>query len=344
MVQCSWNDISVSLYPSGCLCTIAPIRESGGKKKPETVTVKPDFLVIRNQPRGPTPATDNRNALYALVAAGIPAVNSLQSCMLDLERASMVGEMLRLQRLAPSPAHFPVIPISFYSHCMRMPMYDSGFPAILKVSHAHAGMGKVKIASSEGIHDCATVLALHGDYASLEPYIAAVHGLRVQKIGPHYRVYKKVFTGSGWKSQFGGADLQVVPLTDEFKRWADLAALSHGGSDMLAVDAVVDCDGNKFIIEINGTAIGIQQQFWEEDSLHVASLALRRMNELLVPLHGSAGASQGSASHCGADQVTELEEEIRQLRARVRRHRALHCRGLRGGVRGSVHALRGRVR
>ncbi len=147
-----------------------------------------------------------------------------------------------------------------------------------------------------------------------------MHGLRVQKIGPHYRVYKKVFTGSGWKSQFGGADLQVVPLTDEFKRWADLAALSHGGSDMLAVDAVVDCDGNKFIIEINGTAIGIQQQFWEEDSMHVAALALRRMNELLVPLHGSA--SQGSAGHCGADQVTELEAEIRQLRARVQQLQA----------------------
>jgi hypothetical protein len=46
--------------------------------------------------------------------------------------------------------------------------------------------------------------------------------------------------------------LQVVPLTDEFKSWADLAALSYGGSDMLAMDAVVDPDGNKFIIEING--------------------------------------------------------------------------------------------
>ncbi len=68
------------------------------------MTVKPDFLVIRNQPRGPTPATDNRNALFALVAAGVPAVNSLQSCVLDLERASMVGEMLRLQRLAPATA------------------------------------------------------------------------------------------------------------------------------------------------------------------------------------------------------------------------------------------------
>jgi hypothetical protein len=317
VIQCSWNDIAVSVYPSGCLCTIAPIRESSGKKKPDTVTVKPDFLVIRNQPRGPTPATDNRNALFALVAADIPSVNSLKSCLLDLERPSMVGEMLRLQRMAPTPDQFPVIPISFYSHCMRMPMYDSGFPAILKVSHAHAGMGKVKIDASEGLHDCATVLALHNDYASLEPYIAAVYGLRVQKIGPHYRVYKKVFTGSGWKSQFGGADLQVVPLTDEFKRWADLAALCHGGSDMLAVDAVVDGDGNKFIIEINGTAIGIQQKFWEEDSQHVAALALRRMNEVLTTPLSSTTAPQQNADHLGVQQVMQLEDEIRELRARL---------------------------
>jgi hypothetical protein len=44
-------------------------------------------------------------------------------------------------------------------------------------------MGEVKIALSQGIHDCATVLALHGDYAIPESSIAAVHGLRVQKIG-----------------------------------------------------------------------------------------------------------------------------------------------------------------
>jgi hypothetical protein len=184
-------------------------------------------------------------------------------------------------------------------------------------------MGKVKIASGEGLHDCATVLALHGDYASVEPYITAVHGLRVQKIGPHYRVYKKVFTGSGWKSQFGGADLQIVPLTDELKRWADLAALSYGGSDMVAVDAVVDGDGNKFIIEINGTAIGIQAQYWEEDSQHVVALALRRMNELFVPPIGFSDAPQDRTSQpTGAEQITQLEEEIRQLRARVQQLQA----------------------
>ena len=156
----------------------------------------------------------------------------------------------------------------------------------------------------------------------LRSYIAAVHGIRVQKIGPHYRVYKKVFTGSGWKSQFGGADLQVVPLTDELKRWADLAALSYGGSDMLAVDAVVDCDGNKFIIEINGTAIGIQAQFWEEDSQHVAALALRRMNQVLLPCAADCTALPPHIASPGAQQLEQLEDEIRQLRARVQQLQA----------------------
>ena len=95
VVQCSWNDISVSLHPSGCLSAIAPIRESGGKKKPETVTVKPDFLVIRNQPRGPTPATDNRNALYALVAAGIPAVNSSPAAVGSLNSGAPTCKLCR---------------------------------------------------------------------------------------------------------------------------------------------------------------------------------------------------------------------------------------------------------
>ena len=77
-------------------------------------------------------------------------------------------------------------------------------------------------------------MALHTDYCTAEPYIEPEYGLRVQ------RVYKKVFTGSGilqlnitnvegWKSQFGGADLQVIPLTDEFKLWADECSKCFGG-------------------------------------------------------------------------------------------------------------------
>lgn len=52
-----------------------------------------------------------------------------------------------------------------------------------------------------------TVLSLHEDYCTAEPYIDVEYGIRVQKIGEHYRVMKKIFTGSGWKSQFGGAGI-----------------------------------------------------------------------------------------------------------------------------------------
>ncbi len=38
-----------------------------------------DFLLVRNQVRGPTPASDNRNTLYGLMMAGVPAINTLQS-------------------------------------------------------------------------------------------------------------------------------------------------------------------------------------------------------------------------------------------------------------------------
>jgi hypothetical protein len=47
---------------------------------------------------------------------------------------------------------------------------------------------------------------------SINYCLATAFGIRVQKIGNNYRVYKKVHTGSGWKSHFGGADLQFLEL------------------------------------------------------------------------------------------------------------------------------------
>jgi len=100
-------------------------------------------------------------------------------------------------------------------------------------------MGKIKVNDSEQFRDMSTVLALNGVYCTGESFIPAEYGIRVQKTGPTYRVYKKVATGSGWKSQFGGADLQVIPITPEFKLWADECAKLFGGMDLLAIDAIM---------------------------------------------------------------------------------------------------------
>ena len=37
-------------------------------------------------------------------------------------------------------------------------------PTVLKVSHAHAGMGKIKVTDQSVWRDMATVVALHRDY------------------------------------------------------------------------------------------------------------------------------------------------------------------------------------
>lgn len=57
IVQTSWKESRVVNYgSSGCLLTCAPIRESNGLvQKPATLSVRPDFVIVRNQPRGPTP-------------------------------------------------------------------------------------------------------------------------------------------------------------------------------------------------------------------------------------------------------------------------------------------------
>jgi len=297
VVQCSWNECSCTVYPdSGCYLQIAPVHESEGKvKRPQTLTVKPDFILVRNQPRGPTPITDRRNTLYALMFANIPSINSLTQIYLDLERATMVGE-LRAVEARLGHDKFPLVPITFYDTPERIGVWDGQFPAVIKVSHAHAGMGKAKLENMGNLQDTATILALNQDYCTVEPFIKTTEGVRVQKIGDSYRVYKKIFTGSGWKSQFGGADLQSIELTDTFKLWADECAKCYGGMDLLAVDAVLDEHGNYHILELNGTAIGIQEQHWAEDSNRLVYLVVERMNSIFCAEHNKPTESIASIS------------------------------------------------
>jgi len=50
--------------------------------------------------------------------------------------------------------------------------------------------------------------------------------------------------------------------------------------DLLAVDAVMDENGNYHILELNGTALGIQPQHWHEDSQRLVHLVIQRMDQL----------------------------------------------------------------
>jgi len=279
VIQASWLDIEASIYDTEIFLQIAPIRESENKiKKPQIFTCQPDFVLIRNQPRGPTPGSDRTRVLFSLMHAGVESINSLQSEYMNLERPIMFGALKKIKKTVGGDK-FPLIKQNFYSSYKQM-IINPEFPCIIKVSHAHAGMGKIHIKDSVEFRDLSTVLALHHDYCSAESYIEPQYGIRVQKVGDSYRVFKKIFTGSGWKSQFGGSDLQIIPLTPEYKFWADECAKCFGGMDILAVDAIHSKDGKNYIIELNGTAIGFHTSHWKEDSQVVKDLVKKRMNDL----------------------------------------------------------------
>ncbi len=108
------------------------------------------------------------------------------------------------------------------------------FPAVLKIGHAHRGMGKIKVDNHDQFRDVATIMAMDNHYCTSEPFIKTSYQIRVQKLGANnYRVFKKNMTGSGWKSQFGGSSLQEIPLEDKYKRWVDEASKLFGGSPSL---------------------------------------------------------------------------------------------------------------
>jgi len=155
------------------------------------------------------------------------------------------------------------------------------YPAVIKVSHAHRGMGKIRVKSQQEYLGVADLISLHNEYCTVEPFIDVDYGLRIQKIGAsHYRAFKKTFTGSGWKSQFGGAGLSEIPMTDEYKLWVDECAKVLGGLDILAVDALHGKDGKNYIIELNDTAIGLTTGFWESDSTEIVKLVVEKLKVL----------------------------------------------------------------
>ena len=308
VVQASWMEISVVVYGGDPACTVvtaAPVHETGGVVRPATVTFEPDICVIRNQPRGPTPSSDRRAVLFGLMSGNVPALNSLESEYMQLERPLMCGGLRSIeQRLGHE--QFPFIHQNYYTNSTAM-VISPTLPAIIKVSHAHRGMGKIRVDTQTQFRDVATVLALHNEYCTGESFVEAEYGIRIQKIGTHYRVLKKTPTGGSWKSQFGGCDLTetvCVPLssihapshmccflvitqrttlqalTPEYKRWIDECAKLFGGLDWCALDAMHGIDGKDYIIELNGSAIGFKPQHWLEDTLHIRELVLDKLAAL----------------------------------------------------------------
>jgi len=276
--ETNWKDMNLTSYSTyGMKHETACFVDITAPGQP-VVTMKPDFVLVRSLCKGALPDQDYVNKLYGLKYAGVPAINSLDAAYLFLERPWVFGELLSIKRRVGADK-FPLIDQNYYPNHREM-IIGPQFPAVVKVGHAHAGYGKMKIHDHHDFADFASIIAVNKNYVTAEPFLEGEYDLRIQKIGNHYRVFKRMAMGNNWKTNTGTSVMEEVEVSPLYKFWADEAGKMFGGLDIFAVDAIHTTDGKEFILEVNDSSIGLHPEREQEDMGFMRDMVLERMTAL----------------------------------------------------------------
>lgn len=284
--QCEWKDISLRTAVGG-RATLRLARSESPQalgNQSEERTVSPDFLLVRNFPASGLHGETFENVLIGLIAAGLPAVNSLESILADTHRPLQHAQLIRCERTLKE--HFPfvsVVPMSFVANqgaAVSIASDDERqhFPAVVKVSSTHAGFGKAVARTRQELDDIVSIVALGRSYFTVEPFVGDIEfEYRIQRIGAsHTRVFRRS-SDSGWKSNWGDIRFELLPTLPHHTAWADEAQKMHGGLDIFALDVLHLRDGREVVLEINATACGLMWEHEQEDNRLIADLVLAKM-------------------------------------------------------------------
>ncbi|XP_040570480.1 synapsin isoform X1 [Lepeophtheirus salmonis] len=238
-------------------------------------TFKPDFLLVRQNIRDAN--EDFRNIIIALQYGGIPSINSLESIYNFQDRPWIFSNMIQIQRQL-GKENFPLINQVFYPNHTDMNSTDQ-YPCVLKVGHAHNGVGKVRIDNASGFQEMAGLVSVANSYCSVECFIDAKYDLHVQKIGNSYKAFMRKSLGGNWKTNVGQSILEETPILDKHKTWIDAVSEMFNGLAVCSLEAVVGKDGKEHIIEINDSATLLMGESQEEDRRNIADLVFKSMEE-----------------------------------------------------------------
>eukprot|EP01088_Endostelium_zonatum_P003480 TRINITY_DN14695_c0_g1_i1.p1 TRINITY_DN14695_c0_g1~~TRINITY_DN14695_c0_g1_i1.p1 ORF type:complete len:366 (-),score=87.73 TRINITY_DN14695_c0_g1_i1:20-1117(-) len=284
--QAPWMDIDVTSFsdsPNKPLIQIKPNARpfpdvpQQGKSR----TFSPDFILIRSYILG-NYEHDWRKKFFALYHSNVPCLNSLDSWLFAIEKATLYGKLMRVKAKDPT---FPLIPETYYSS-PAVATFPPDFPCVLKVGSSSQGVGKAKIHSQDQWNDALSLMQMtRGEYFVSQPFIQWKSDVRVQKIGSKYRAIERRITEGGeslgaWKANEGiGVDEQDVEVKDTWRKWLDEAS-AELQMEICGMDLIADAQGKEYILELNSSSIGFPERHRKEDVGAIKDLMLQKMNQL----------------------------------------------------------------